>query len=486
MLESRRLFHSTVVLTAGQVVAYGLSFLRNLILARILAKADYGLASVFAMALTLLEVGGRMAFGIQVIQSKEGDSAGFQDSAHALQFVGGVCSAVLIAGLSVPVARLFGVPQTWWAFALLAVVPLCQGLGHLDISRRQRELDYLPLVLADVVPQALITLAAWPLALWLRDFRVIIWLMIAKAIVGTGMTFVFARRPYRWAWERTRLRSMLMFGWPLLLNGLVMFGCQQADQMLVGAKFSLNVLASYALAFSLASIPWFISGQVGSALMLPILSRAQDDPERLRRQYRVCIQAAAAAGVIFTLPIILAGEQLVRSLYGAKYQGTGVFVALLGAAFAVRFLRFVPAVVATARADTMNQLYSNLWRGASFPLALCVVFFGGTPVQIAACAVIAEMLATVVSAVLLWRRQGVPLRESYGAAIYLVVFVSAGLAVALLGGADLNTAWLAVVVTGGLLLALGAACFMSPESARSLIDAVRRRSVVIVGNPSLR
>jgi O-antigen/teichoic acid export membrane protein len=486
MRESRKLLHGTVVLTVGQVVAYGLSFLRNLILARILAKADYGLAAVFGMALTLLEVGGRMAFGIQVIQSKEGDTTGFQDSAHALQFIGGVCSAVLIAGLSRPVAHLFGVPQTWWAFALLAVVPLCQGLGHLDISRRQRELDYLPLVLVDVVPQALITLAAWPLALWLRDFRVIVWLIIAKAVAGTAMTFVFARRPYRWAWERERLRCMLLFGWPLLLNGLVMFGCQQADQMLVGAVFSLDVLASYALAYSLVSIPWFIFGQVGSALMLPILSRAQDDPERLRRQYRVCVQAAAAAGVISTVPLILIGEPLVTLLYGGKYHGTGVFVALLGAAFAVRFLRFVPAVVAVAKADTINQLYSNLWRGASLPLALAVVAVGGTPVQIAACAVVAEVLAAVVSAVLLWRRQGVPLRESYGATIYVIIFVSIGLAVALLGGANLGIGWAAVVGIGAFFIALGSARFMSPEAARLLIEAVRQRSSAIVGQSSLK
>jgi len=277
MLESKKLLHGTVVLTMGQVVAYGLSFLRNLILARVLARpttawqqfSDGADASRSGRAHGLWHPG-------HPIQGW--DTPAFQASAHALQFIGGMCSAVLIAGLSAPMARLFGVPRTWWAFALLAVVPLCQGLGHLDVSRRQRELDYLPLVLTDIVPQFLITMAAWPLALWLHDFRVIVWLMIAKAVVSTAMTFVFARRPYRWAWERAPLRCMLLFGWPLLLNGLVMFGCQQADQILVGAAFSLNVLASYALAFSLVSIPWFIFGQVGSALMLPILSRAQDDP----------------------------------------------------------------------------------------------------------------------------------------------------------------------------------------------------------------
>jgi O-antigen/teichoic acid export membrane protein len=190
--------------------------------------------------------------------------------------------------------------------------------------------------------------------------------------------------------------------------------------------------------------------------------------------------------VVSTVPLILIGEPLVTLLYGGKYHGTGVFVALLGAAFAVRFLRFVPAVVAVAKADTINQLYSNLWRGASLPLALAVVAVGGTPVQIAACAVVAEVLAAVVSAVLLWRRQGVPLRESYGATIYVIIFVSIGLAVALLGGANLGIGWAAVVGIGAFFIALGSARFMSPEAARLLIEAVRQRSSAIVGQSSLK
>src|SRR5947209_6157897 len=124
MSESKKLLRGTMVLTIGRVAGYGLSFLRNLILARVLAKADYGLAAVFAMATTLLEISGRMAFGIQIVQSKRGDTPGFQASAHVLQFLGGTISAVMIALMSLPLARLFGVPHAWWAFAFLAVVPL--------------------------------------------------------------------------------------------------------------------------------------------------------------------------------------------------------------------------------------------------------------------------------------------------------------------------------------------------------------------------
>jgi O-antigen/teichoic acid export membrane protein len=475
MSTSKKLLQGSMVLAVGRVAGYGLSFVRNLILARALAKADYGLAAVFGMALTLLEISGRMAFGQQIIQSKKGDNPAFQASAHALQFIGGLCSALVIAGMSVPIARLFGVPHTWWAFAVLAVVPLSQGLSHLDIARYQRNLEYGPLVLVDVVPQFLITLAAWPLALWLRDFRVIVWLIIGKAILGCALSFALARWSYRWAWDRENIRSMLSFGWPLLLTGLVMFGSSQADQMIVGAAFSLGLLANYALAASLVSIPWFIFAQVGSSLMLPLMSRAQDDPERLRRQYRRCVQIAAVVGIICIMPLMVAGEQMIRLLFGAKYQGTGVFVALLGAGFAVRFLRYAPAEAAIARADTVNELLSNLWRGTSLPLALGVWSIGGTPAQIAGCAVAGEILATLASVLRLWRRQGVPLGDSYGAGIYVAGMVSIGLAIALLGGADLSIWWALLLAVGAFAVAISTAWLMFPEVA-SIIAAARRQA----------
>ena len=481
MPQIGQLLKSSVLLTLGKVLTYGLSFLRNVILARLLAKADFGLAAVFGMTMMLLELNGRMAFGTQVIQAKEGGTPGFQASAHALQFVGGLCSAALIAVMSVPMARLFDVPDATWAFASLALVPLMQGLSHLDIARRQRELDFLPLIMVDVVPQLLITAAAWPLAVWLGDYRVIVWLMIGKAVLGMLLSFGFARWTYRWGWEQAHIHSMLKFGWPLLLTGLVMFASQQADQMLVGAVFSLNVLANYALAASLVSIPWFVFGQVLSSLMLPIMSRAQDNPVQLHQQYQACAEVAAVGGVLCLLPLVVAGEQIVVLFYGAKYLDSGAFMALLGAAAIIRFLRFAPAVAALAKADTINQLYSNIWRASSLVLALACWMAGGSPLLIAASAVVGELLAVLVSIIRLQRRQGIPLRASLHAGIYTAVMVSAGLAVALLGASRLGILAAAGLAVGAFAIALATAWFTFPQVARFMMESFQR----IAGRVSL-
>lgn len=474
MRGSINLLRGSIVLTAGRTISYGLGFIRNLILARLLTKSDFGLAAVFSMAMMLLEVSGRMAFGTQIIQAPEGDSPRFLATAHTIQLIGGMLSAALIATFCEPMARLFGVPHAAWAFALLAVVPLSQGLGHLDVSRRQRHFDFIPLVLVDIVPQFLTTAAAWPLGLWFGDYRVIVWLMIAKAVISAAMTFFYARVPYRLAWESGAARSILSFGWPLILNGLIMFGSQQSDQMLVGAVFSMSVLANYATAFSLVSVPLFIMGQVLSSLMLPIMSRVQNEPERLRRQYRICAQIASVGGVLCLMPLIVAGEQIVVLFYGTKYCGTGIFIALLGTASALRFLRFAPTLVALATADTISQLYSNILRLASLPLAIVIWLMGGTPVQIASCAIAGEVLAIGASALRLRRRQGIELRNIIGASAYMGLLTSAGLGVAFIGGANFGL-WLAGTLTiGALLSALISAWFMFPELTEYLCELLRK------------
>ncbi len=475
MRESRKVLKGTVLLSVGQIASYGLSFARNVILARVLTKADFGLAALFSMTIILLEIAGRMSIGQQIIQSKDGDSKSFQATSHAFQAVLASSGALLIVALSHSMARIMHVPNLWWSFATLAVVPFARAFEHLDYFRVQRELNYVSAVLCDLVPQIVITAFAWPLAIWLHDFRVIIWLMIGKASLGMVMTHILAKHPYRWAWQMDNIRGMCAFGMPLFLNGLLIFASQQADQMVVGAFLSLEKLAGYALAFSLVTIPGNIFAQIGSSLLLPIFSRAQDDPAKFRIHYRTCSQYAGVAAVILILPLIVAGGQLATLIYGSKYAATGPLIAVLGASAAVRFLRIVPAIASMAKADTVNQLYSNMFRCLSLPLAATAAFFGGGVIQIAGCALTAELLAAGVSVIRLRIRQGVPLKDTTGVAVYVLSFVFCGLLLVYLR-ADRWGLWsTAGAVLAILVLSVVVAWYAFPSAGRMIGSALSKK-----------
>lgn len=475
MPQFQGVLRSTVLLAAGQIASYGLSFLRNIILARVLTKTDFGLAALFSMTISLLELAGRMSFGQQIIQSKHGDSKSFQASSHAFQAVLALTGAFLTLALSYPIARIMNVPQYMWAFATLAVIPFARAFEHQDYFRQQRELRYLPAVLCDFIPQLFVTVAAWPLAIWLGDFRVILWVMIGRAGLGVLMSHLVARHPYHWNWNRSHINKMWIFGLPLFANGLLIFGSQQADQMVVGAFLNLEELAAYALVFSLVNIPGSIFAQVSTSIMLPILSRTQDDPVRFRQQYIICAEYAGIAAVILMLPLIFAGEQFVRLIYGAKYAGAGIIMAVLGTTAAVRFIRIVPAIAAMAKADTMNQLYSNVWRCLSLPLAVAVASLGGGATLIAACALLAELAAVLISVLRLHRHHNLSLRNTMGAAIYVFSFLSVGVSLGYIGAHH----WSYWLIMSGLCTLLALAILIAwiafPVAAKTLVTEITRK-----------
>lgn len=379
------------------------------------------------MTIALLEFVSRMGFGKQVVQAEEGERPQFQAVSHAMQLIVGLISALLVLGGCMPIAMAFKVPELTWAFAALAVIPLLHGIIHLDIARFQRQLRFAPAVLCEVLPQGVATAAAYPLAVWLGDFRAVLWIMLGKEVMGAALSHLLAERRYQLSWQSDICKRILFFGWPLIMTGLVMFASQQGDQLLVGSLFSLSDLGTYSIAFTIATLPFFIFGQVGSSLMLPVLSRQQHDPVEFESHYRRCLQVAVVGALVVLGPLVVMGGDLVRLVYGSKYSGTGILMVLLGTSVALRFFRWAPMVAAMARADTMNSLVCNIARSVSLPVALLVVaFLSRSVAAVAACGLIGEVIAILVSVWMVRKKQGIGYSVHVKPIIFLIGWVTLG------------------------------------------------------------
>ena len=459
------------LLGGTQALGYVLSLARNLLLARLLSKDDFGLAAAFAMTIAMLELAGRMAFGKQVVQDDAGDAESFQGNAQAFQFLAGLASAVLVLAMSAPMAVFFKVPQVGWAFAVLALGPLLKGLEHLDKDRAQRDLRFGPQIGVELFPQVAVTALVWPLARAWPDVRAVLALLLLKAVLGCAMTHVVARRRYRWAWNPALMKSLLAFSAPLIANGLLMFVAKQGDQLLVGSCLTLGELAVYTICFALAGVPWFISAQVVNALLLPLLARAKHDPAQFEARYGAALAFTARAALGALLPLGIAGEQVVRLLYGPHYDGAGPVMAWLGAASALRFLRITPAVAAMARADTANQMVSNAARIIALPLAAVALALGGGLGAVAASAVVGELLAGAISLRRLQLRQGIAWRRHFAPVAYLVVAIAGAEALVLTGAARWSWPVLLGAIAGFLTASAAVAWWWMPAVSHVIARA---------------
>lgn len=431
----------SILLAGGGALGNCLSLVRNMILARVLTKADFGIAATLGLVITLLEFSAKLGVARFVVQDKEGDQPNFIAAAHLMQFLAAALGAALIVASAPLLARLFGVPSLAVAIIWLALIALLRGLEHMDIRRYERDLRFVPSTLVEAVPQLVITLAAWPVALWLKDFRAVLVLLIAKTALGSLSSHLLAERPYRWQWHREYVTRMLRFGWPLLATGFLMIGIMQGDQYLVASFYDMTWLAPYAAAAALAMAPSFLFGHVLSSLVIPVLAKVQDDPSALLQRYRQILALVVAFTAVSSVGMVIGSEALMRLVYGNKYAGSGVILAWLAAASAFRNLRMAPTSAALARGDSQNQLIANLWRVLSLLPALGLAVIQ-TPVwMIAFSALFGEALSCWMSLLRLRKRDGVPLSASLVPTLWLTVLVAGAGLVAWSGAYQWPSLW---------------------------------------------
>lgn len=403
----------------------GFQLLRNIIVARLVSPEDFGIAALFVMTISFLEMISNLAIDTLLIQSPDGENQRFQQTSQLMTSVRGLGIAIILILFAAPVAGIFNISEATWAFRLLAIVPLIRGLAHQDMSRLQRQLNYKPLLTADVISQLVSVLCAWPLASWLGNYSAILYLIIIQVVTRTIISHVTAERSYNWGWEPHHARQIIAFGWPLLINGILLFLIMQGDRFVIGAAdnlfsrvtYSKTLLGFYSAAFVLSSSIVDAILSVLVPLMLPLLSNVQNNPEQFQKRCRFCIHFFSSISGISGIFFILMGGWLMMIVYGHQYAAAGSLMIWLGVMNSIRLLRTAPTTISLAKGDSLNPTISNMFRALSFILAFIFAARGMDIVWIATSAFIGEILATIPSVGLLKYRLSLPIR------LFIVPFI---------------------------------------------------------------
>lgn len=435
-----------------QLTSEALSLVRSILLARLLGPAEMGVCAILALTLSLLDMLSDLGPDRLLIQAEDGDQPEFQKTAQSLQALRGLACACALLVFAIPVASLLGTPAAYGQLAAVGLITLLRGGLHLDVKRRQRTGNFRPQLTADLVSAIAATLTVVLLAPWLRNA----WLFVAagtlQSLVLVLMSHLTAERRYSWGYNRDVARRMLIFGWPLVLNGLLMFGAMQGDRLIVLGSASKADLGRYAVAIQFSLIPVLLLSRVASTLWLPLLARDQSQPVRFQARLNQLALLLGAVALTFSLGFMSLGGPVLRLLYGPEFSVSTGLLGWLAVMQGVRLLRSLPSLAAMARADSLNPLAANVLRLAGLIAALAACLMGLELEAIAAAGAVGEFLALAGSIVLLHRRHGIATGRLWETAgVYTVGMI--------LGGAAM--AWTTQLPPAGLLAgALALTCLL--------------------------
>ena len=467
-MRLHRHLKSGVLLSGGSIASALCSFGRNIIIARLISVENFGIAATLAMTMSLIEMASNLSLDRLIVQAPDGDAPRLQAAAQAFQALRGLFGAIVLFALAGPAAALFDIPDVRWAFQTLAFVPLLRGLVHLDFARAQRKMSFGPSVWIDLGPQLIVTTIAAPLALWLNDYRVMLWTVLLQVSLYVLLSHLLAKRRYQWAWDTHIIRRMIRFGWPLLVNSLLLFGIFQGDRAIVGASFSMETLGWFSAAFALALTPSQVLARVCQSFLMPMLSRVQLDPEPFLDRAHLTVQACLMIGIVVAVGFWIAGPTLLLAFYGERYLDAATVIGLLGLMQGVRLAKAGPAIVAMSRGETLTPMLANLVRMLGLLLALGAALAGFDVQVIVLCGLLGESAAMIASILLLKSRSQLrigSMMRSTALATLLVAAITAPTYGLFLG----QNRWFELVLgTAAAAIAAGLFAVLSPHLRAAL------------------
>lgn len=393
-----------LLLFTGFSASQTLSFLRNALLGYGLSRGDFGIAASITLLLQMIESLSDLGADRMIVQATDGDAPRLMATAHTLLALRGLLTALALAGLAVPAAHYFHVPEAAWAFAAMAVVPLLKGFTHLDQRRRQRVLDNRAVLISEVGGQFLALALAAALVLRGADYAVAVWAALAQVGGAVLLSHLLAERPYRLAFDRAHLARLFTFGWPILLSALPLIAVYQGDRLIVARLLGIEALASFSAAFLLTMVPGLLAARISHALALPLLAQARDDADLFRRRCRLTAEASLLLAAGYVAIFIMAGEVLVRLAFGPAYGGIGAVTSWLAVMWGVRMIQVPAGMALMAEADTRPLLIAAIVRAFALLPAFGFAYAGYGLASVAAAGALGELVSLLYISAVLGRR----------------------------------------------------------------------------------
>jgi O-antigen/teichoic acid export membrane protein len=318
---------AAMVLSEGGL--FGIRMLGVAVLARLLTPADFGLLAMVATFTRLIELFRDLGLGTVTVQRTDIS----QQQVSYMFWVNvaiGVGSTALTAALAPVAAWFYGEPDLTGITLVLATAFLFSGISvqHQALMRRQMKFSALAwLRVGSSVGSVAVGMVA---ALLGAGYWALVAMSLASAVImNFGLWLICDWRPGPPRRGDETTSALLAFGGNLTGTRLLAFFARNLDNILIGKMWGGDALGFYSKAYQLLMLPIQQLTAPVTGVVVPALSRLQDDPERFRSYYRKAIQAVSS----ITMPIVVftfvAADELVLLVLGSQWGDTAVIFRLL-------------------------------------------------------------------------------------------------------------------------------------------------------------
>lgn len=315
----------------------GISFLIQLILARLLVPEDYGAIAMLAIFLQIAQVFIDSGFANALIKkidcTEEDYSTVFY---YNLAVAGGLY--LLFFGIAPFVAAFYKMPILTNVMRVISITLILNALSIVQRTKLVKQVDFKTQTKVSVSS----VLISGGVGIFMAYNEFGVWSLCFQSIVYSIIQFLLFSLYVHWnpklLFNIKSFHEMFSFGSKLLTASLISVIYNNLYTIVIGKRFDSSTLGLFSRADQFATFPSTNIGQILSRVSLPVLSKIQNDNVKLVHAYRKIIRYGSLIISPLMLGLCAIAQPLVLSILTEKWIGVVPFLQILCIGFVVDHL----------------------------------------------------------------------------------------------------------------------------------------------------
>ncbi len=312
--------HSVLWSGIQRIADQGIRFVITIVIARILSPEDYGLIAMLAIFFSIADAFIDSGLSGALIQKKNCSEKDY-NSVFVFAFV---VSVILYSVLYLSAPLIAKFYDNELLIDLSRIYLLCliiNAIGIVPMTIMYKELQFKQFAYIstgiNIFSGVVAIIAAYAgFAYWALAFQVLI-----TSVLSTIAYIVKTKWRPTFSFSLDSFKSMISFGFPVLLTSIIYAVYNNLYSLIIGAKYNSRELGTYNRAYSFATLVPIAFSDFTMRAMFPVLSRIQDNREELKSKVLEMIHLSMYVVAPINIYLIFNSSDVINIILGEKWLG---------------------------------------------------------------------------------------------------------------------------------------------------------------------
>lgn len=336
----------------------GVSFIINIILARLLTPHDYGVVGMFSVFLLYANVFIESGFVRGLIQKKDITDLDYSTTFY-FNLVISIVIYIILYFLSPTIARFYDIPEYITLQRVLFLILVINSLTLVQGARLQRSLNFKTIAIINFLS----TLVSGILGIVFAYKGFGVWALIiqtlTKSVISAILFWIFGKWKPLLKVSLTSFKTLFSYSSKLLIASIVGNTVDNLCSLFVGKLFKPVNMGYYTRA---RQFPELISGTISSILnsvTFPLLSSIQEDKEDLINIFKRLIKVSSLVSTPTMIGFAILSKPIIIVILGDQWLPVAELMFWISISYIVRPINVLDMNILNAigRSDIFLKVY---------------------------------------------------------------------------------------------------------------------------------